>query len=97
MRFSNWIGLTTGWLITSVGVAIDVGAEDVIFYPSLVLGLPALIGLVMTIQKFRKASPPQSLQLGRLVGFGILGVVLMTLATLGLITAFFWGQPLPQG
>jgi hypothetical protein len=97
MRVSSLLGLSTGWLMTSVGLALDVGVDDLIFYPTLVLGLPAVFGLVMGIRKFRKASPPETLQLGRLIGFGILGIVLMTAATLGLITVFYWGQPLPQG
>ena len=95
MRVSNLLGFATGWLITSVGVAIDVGADDVIFFPSLALGLPAVFGLVVGLRKFQKASPPEPIQLSRLVGFGVLGVVLMTLASLGLIAAFYGGQPVP--
>jgi len=97
MRVSNWLGLTAGWLVTSLGMAFDVGVHDLIFFPTLVLGVPALVGLVMAIRRFQKASPPETLQWSRLIGFAVLGVLLMTAATLGLIAAFYWGEPLPQG
>ena len=97
MRVSSLLGLSTGWLATSVGLAVDVGVDDLVFWPTLVLGLPAAFGLVMSIRQFRKASPPEALQLGRLAGFSIIGVLLMGLGQLGLIALFYWGQPLPQG
>lgn len=95
MRVSNLLGLSAGWLLTSLGVAFDVGVEDLIFFPALALGLPAVLGLVVGARKFRKTSPPETLQLGRLIGFGVLGIVLMTVATLALIAAFYWGEPVP--
>ena len=96
MRVSSLLGLSVGWLITSLGIAFDVGADDLIFFPSLALGLPAVFGLVMGLRAFRKARPPEPVSMARLIGFGVLGVVLMTLASLGLIAAFYWGQPVPN-
>jgi hypothetical protein len=92
MRVSSLLGLSVGWLITSLGMAFDVGADDRIFFPTLALGLPAVLGLIMSVRAFRKASPREPLMLSRLIGFGILGVVLMTAVTLGLIAIFYWGQ-----
>ena len=57
--------------------------------------LLAILGLVVGARKFRKASPPETLRVGGLIGFGVLGIVLMTVATLALIAAFYWGEPMP--
>ena len=95
MRVSSLLGLSVGWLLTCLVVAFDVGAEDLIFVPTLALGLPALIGLGLGIRAYMRASPPEPLKLGRLVGFGVLGALFVTLAVLGLIAIFYWGEPLP--
>ena len=95
MRVSSLLGLSVGWLLTCLVMAFDVGTDDLIFVPTMALGLPALIGLVSGIRKHRQTSPPEPLMLWRLIGFGVLGVVFVTLAVLGLIAIFNWGEPLP--
>ena len=85
MRVSSLLGLSVGWLITSLGMAFDVGPADVIFFPTLALGVPALIGLVGSVVTYRKATPREPLKLWWLIVFGVLGVLLMTAGTLALI------------
>ena len=96
MRLSSLLGLSVGWLLTSLAMAFDVGREDVIFFPVLALAAPAVFGLVMGVRDYRKATPPEVFSVGRFIAFGLVGVVLMTLATLAVIAAIYWGEPLPQ-
>lgn len=97
MRVSSLLGLSVGWLITTWGVAFDVGADDVIFVPTLALGLVALVGLVVSGRRYRAAAPVEPFSLVRFIGFAVLGVVIVTLAVLGLIAIFYWGAPIPAG
>lgn len=93
MRASSLLGLSAGWLLTSIAVAIDVGPDDLIFFPSLALGVPAVVGLVVGTQAFRKT--PETVHVVRLTAFILLGVLLMTTATMALLAAFYWGTPIP--
>ena len=87
MRVSSLLGLSVGWLMTSLAMAFDVGADDVIFFPILAVGLPSVFGVVMSVVEYRKTTPREPLNLSRLIGFGILGVLFMFAATLGLVAA----------
>ncbi|MDP1821600.1 MAG: hypothetical protein Q8L48_00070 [Archangium sp.] len=97
MRVSSLLGLSVGWLISTLGFAFDVGTHDVIFYPTLLLGLPAVLGLVVSVRRYRAVAPVEPFSLGRFLGFGVLGVVIVTLAVLVVISIFYWGEPLPPG
>jgi hypothetical protein len=94
MRASSLLGLSAGWLLTSIAVAVDVGPDDLIFFPSLALGVPAVVGLVVGARAFRQA-PPEPIHAMKMTAFVILGVFLMTMATMALLAAFYWGTPIP--
>lgn len=97
MRVSSLLGLSVGWLITTWVFAFDVGADDVIFVPTLGLGLVALLGLVVSGRRYRAAAPVEPFSLVRFIGFAVLGVAIVTLAVLGLVAIFYWGEPIPPG
>ena len=95
MRNSSLLGLSVGWLLASLAMAFDVGTEDLLFYPSLALGLPTLLGLMVGVQTHRKADPHQPLSVRHFIGFAVLGGVIVLLSALALITGLYWGEPLP--
>lgn len=90
MRTSSMLGLSGGWLLTALLCALDVGPADPLFFPSLALGLPAVVGLAIAVRAQRQQ--PEPVQLWRLLGFGVLGVAVVTLSILGILAALFGGQ-----
>ncbi len=95
MRNSSLLGLSLGWLLASLAMAFDVGIDDPLFFPSLALGLPTILGLMAGVQTHRKTAPHQPISVRHFIGFALVGVVIVVLSALALITGLYWGEPLP--
>jgi hypothetical protein len=93
MRLSSILGWSCGWVLASLFHALDVGADDPLFVPALVLSVPGLMGLAAVGVSFRKSD--EKLHLGRVIGFGVLASVVATLAIVGIIVLFIEPHSLP--
>jgi hypothetical protein len=93
MKVSRLLGFSGSWLITAIVIAFDFGADDTLFWPTLALGLPAFVGLGVSLRELRVKRQP--LVRRDVVGFGVLGAVVVMLSVLFLVSVTFWGEPLP--
>lgn len=93
MKTSGLLGLSLGWLLASIAIAIDLGPRDMLFVPTLAVGTPALVGLFTSLRTLRRDKEP--LQRGRLIGFSLLGAVIVFASVLLLVAVVYKGQPLP--
>jgi hypothetical protein len=93
MRHSNFIGWCSGWILNALFHAWDVGSEDPLFVPALVLGVPGVMGLVAALVSWRKTPTPLSPV--RVLGFGALGGVVGTLVIVAIIAFVLQGLAAP--
>jgi hypothetical protein len=94
MKVSSMLGLSIGWALTALAVAIDVGTEDALFWPALAMTVPAIIGIGGVLRALRQK--PEPLQGLRVIGFAFIGGLVVTLAVLAIIAGLFWNKP-PAG
>lgn len=93
MKVSSMLGLSIGWALTALAVAIDVGNEDPLFWPALAMTVPAVVGIIAVVRSLRRK--PEPLQGARVIGFAFVGGLLVTLAVLAIIAGLFWNKPPP--
>ncbi|MFO0595805.1 MAG: hypothetical protein U0228_10885 [Myxococcaceae bacterium] len=93
MKTSGLLGLSLGWLVASLAIAVDFGPHDTLFWPTLAIGLPALVGLVTSLRSIKTDKEP--LQRGRVIGFSLVGAIIVFASVLLLVAMIFKGQPLP--
>ena len=93
MKVSRLLGFSGSWLVTAVVIAFDLGVNDTLFFPTLCLGIPAFVGLGVSLRALR--SKPEPLERRQVVGFGVLGALVVMLSVLLLIAVTYWGEPLP--
>lgn len=93
MKVSSLLGLSLGWVLTALAVALDVGAQDPLFWPALAMTLPAVLGLGGVLRSLRQK--PEPLEAKRVIGFAVVGGVLVTVAVLLIIAGMYWNKPPP--
>ncbi|MFT3711748.1 MAG: hypothetical protein QM817_29265 [Archangium sp.] len=93
MKVSSMLGLSIGWALTALAVAIDVGSEDPLFWPALAMTVPSVVGIGGVLRSLRQK--PEPLQGVRVIGFAFVGGLLVTLAVLAIIAGLFWNKPPP--
>jgi hypothetical protein len=90
MRLSSVLGWSCGWVVASVFHALDVGHEDPLFVPALVLAVPGLMGIGAAAVNWKKRA--EVLDVKRVAGFFVLATVVATLAVVALIALFLDGH-----
>lgn len=93
MKVASFLGLSLGWALTALAAAISVGTDDPLFWPSLAITLPAIVGMFGAARAQRDKK--ETLSLPRVVAFGVLGALIATAAVLALIAGLFWNKPVP--
>lgn len=93
MKASSMLGMSVGWALTSLAIAVDVGVEDALFWPCLAMTLPAVLGIGGVLRTVKKK--PEPLEKKHLIGFGLLGAVLVVLSVLAIIAGIYWNKPPP--
>ncbi|MBL8912310.1 MAG: hypothetical protein JNM17_16585 [Archangium sp.] len=93
MKVASFLGLSLGWALTALAASLSVGMEDPLFWPSLAITLPALVGMFGAARAQRQKK--EVLSVVRVAAFGVLGALIATAAVLALIAGLFWNKPVP--